>query len=590
MMTLFFVIGSLAYAQESQSKNNKIISSEKNKERLTVIKLEGVDGVLEKNIEARLPAFRPKCEADEGALGRYEQTILNKLNKATKALGYYHAQATFILKNMDRCWQITVKVSPGTPVKITQQNIKIFGMGMTTDPKVSSLFRKLPYPYKSIDSPLNHLLYTEYKSRLIEIAQENGYLGAQFTKKEILVDLKKKTAVVTLHFDTGKRYRYGDVQVEQNVLSTEYLKRYIRLKRNEPYDSNALIEQQQLLQNSGYYSSISVHADYENAKDDIIPIIIKLTEKKRDHFRLKLGYGTDTGYRAKATMNRRWTGSSGKKLNMAVGLSQRINEITAQLIVPKDDPERNNLSYNLDIKRENNEDVRSESIRFGVVSTSLVDHDWKRNLSLSYLSDRTKVEAQKANHSNLTLLGIQYAKVRADNRISPKKGWRVRFEAEGAIDKILSDASVLQLQAHGKYINKLGEGRVLVRTNLGTTFGDNLDNLPKDLRFFSGGINSLRGFGYETLGEVNANGKVTGGKQLFELSLEYEYPIKDKWSLAGFIDSGNAFDDFVLSDIKVGVGFGVRWNSPIGPVRFDLGSPSDDLSDIHLHLNIGPDL
>jgi translocation and assembly module TamA len=581
----------LAYAQEpiAVKKTTKETTLKRNQEVVTRIELVGVKGVLQKNIEARLPAFKPECNADLEKLGRYEQTIIKKLDKATRALGYYHSKASFSVQKVNNCWQVTVNVSPGPPVKVIRQDIKIIGKGMT-DRKTSQLFNELPLPYKPQGSTLNHLIYSDYKSQLVELAQENGYLGAKFTKKEILVDLKKNTAVITLHFDTGIRYRYGNVQVEQQVLDGKYLQRYIRLKKNQHYSSSALIEQQQLLQNSGYYSSISVHADYEHAKNGVIPISIKLTKKKRDHYRLNLGYGTDTGYRVKASMNRRWTGSAGKKLNIAIGLSQRINEISSQLVVPKDNPEKNNLFYNLGIKHEVNEDVRSESVRFGVISTSLVEHDWKRNLSLSYLSDRTQVENQKANRSNLTLLGVQFAKVRADNRISPKKGWRVRFQAEGAIDKVLSDASVLQLQAHGKYINKLGDGRILVRANFGTTFGDRLNNLPKDLRFFSGGINSLRGYGYETLGEVNSDGKVIGGKQLLELSLEYEHPIKDKWSVAGFIDAGNAFDEFQLNEIKVGVGLGVRWNSPIGPVRFDLGVPSENLSDVHLHLSIGPDL
>jgi len=122
---------------------------------------------------------------------------------------------------------------------------------------------------------------------------------------------------------------------------------------------------------------------------------------------------------------------------------------------------------------------------------------------------------------------------------------------------------------------------------------DDFDNLPKRLRFFAGGGNSIRGYAFESLGtvkEINGEDKVIGGKQLLNLSLEYQHPITDEWSAAVFVDAGNAFDDWSNYDVKVGVGFGARYRSPIGPVRIDIGFPKDDLKDPHLYLSIGSDL
>lgn len=553
----------------------------KDAERIFV---KGVSGVLKKNIKARLPAFKPECNAEKAVLERYQFTVRKKIKMAARALGYYHTKTAFTLKRSKDCWLLDVTVTPGEPVRVKALDIQVTGPGSK-----SSFFSGLILPYK-VGDILNHLKYTDFKSNLMNIAQENGYLKADFRKKEILVDLKKNTAIVNLHFNTGPRVRYGMISVQQDVLGEDYVSRYILLKEGDYFSSEALIEQQQLLQNSGYYSAISVQAEFSKITQDRIPVRIILTSAKRDHYQLKLGYGTDTGLRSRVSLNRRWTGSSGKKLNVAVGLSQRINEITSTLVVPKENPEKNNLVYSVGIKQEKNDDVISESLKVGAVLTSLQVSDWKRTLSVSHLSDKTRVEGGSSTRSSLTLLGIQYAKVQAENLIFPRKGWRVRLSAEGAIDKLLSDASVLQLKAHGKYIHPLGKGRLLLRTDMGTTFGDSLDNLPKDLRFFAGGINSIRGYGYESLGEVNTAGKVIGGKNLVEFSAEYEHPVIDKWSVAGFVDAGNAFDDISTSEIKVGAGAGVRWRSPIGPVRFDIGVPESGIKDFRIHLSIGPDL
>ncbi|CAA6824244.1 MAG: Outer membrane protein assembly factor YaeT precursor [uncultured Thiotrichaceae bacterium] len=550
------------------------------------INIDGARGSLEKNIIARLPAYRPPCWADLETMGKFQRALQNKLKRAERALGYYQSSNRITFINDETCWKVTAKIVPGPPVRIKKQRIEIVGEGRQ-DEQLMAVFQKSPYQKNDI---LNHKIYTDYKNNLLEMAQQRGYLDARFQTKQIILDLQNNSAEINMTFVTGKRFRYGNISVAQKILEDKYLRRFVVIKEGEYFSSAEMIRQQQLLQNSGYYAMVSVAAKYEAAKQQAIPIVITLKERKRNGYKLRLGYGTDTGLRSKASMERRWTGSSGRRLNIEVGLSQRINELKTQLTVPKDDPDRNNLFYTASYKQENNDDVESENFRVGIVSTSLRDSDWKRTLSLSYLDDRTTVLGESATKSRLTLAGVKYSKVKADKVLFPDDGWRIRFEAEGALDKVLSDASVFSVSLHGKKVKKIGEGRLITRIELGKTFGDELDDLPKDLRFFAGGINSVRGFNYESLGEVNDDGNVIGGRNLLETSLEYEHPIQDKWSAAIFADTGNAFDQTQDTTLKLGVGAGIRWRSPIGAVRVDFAVPHDDTSDLHLHLSIGPDL
>lgn len=553
-------------------------------EALAKIEIGGVEGDLEKNIRARLPAFRPKCSADIESLYKYKKSLLRKINKASRSLGYYHVKSNFNAIKGKGCWVLSVTIEAGKPLRVIKQQIVISGEGRT-----NPIFTSIKKPY-SINDPLNHAHYKDYKSQLETAAQENGYLAATFTKKEILVNLANNTAQITLHFNTGSRYHFGKVHVNQEILDDKYLNRYLLIKEDEFFTSLRLIEQQQLFQSSGYYSSVNINADYKQAINNRVPINIVLTSKKRNHFQGKFGYGTDTGIRTRFSMNRRWTGSAGKKLNVSLGLSQRINDLSIQWTIPKNNPLKNNTVTFLNLKDEDTDDLFSRSFKFGVIGTSLTDRGWVRSLSLTHLLDTTQIKGEEKVTSGLTLLGIQYAKTRAKDRLFPKHGWRMRLSAEGALDAILSDASLLQLKAHVKHVSSIGKARFIKRADMGITLGDRLDNLPKDLRFFSGGINHIRGYNYESLGEINSTGTTIGGRKLLELSLELDYPITEKWSIAGFVDAGNSFDNFNSSDIKVGVGAGVRWHSPIGPVRLDLASPSDNLSDVHIHLSIGPDL
>jgi len=133
--------------------------------------------------------------------------------------------------------------------------------------------------------------------------------------------------------------------------------------------------------------------------------------------------------------------------------------------------------------------------------------------------------------------------------------------------------------------------RVLLRGRAGYLAENEFERLPPSVRFFAGGDNSVRGYDFESLGPTDINGAVVGGNRLLETSIEIEREVLPRWSVALFVDHGNAFDSTNL-DGRTGAGIGTRWRSPLGPVRLDLAWPVDD--DIEhgarLHVSLGPDL
>jgi translocation and assembly module TamA len=100
----------------------------------------------------------------------------------------------------------------------------------------------------------------------------------------------------------------------------------------------------------------------------------------------------------------------------------------------------------------------------------------------------------------------------------------------------------------------------------------------------------VRGYEFESLGPTNADGEVIGGSHLFDASLEVDYLFKAQWAIAAFADIGNAFNNTDFN-LKTGVGIGVRWYSPVGPIRFDVAHPLDNPDEnFRIHIGLGPDL
>ena len=164
----------------------------------------------------------------------------------------------------------------------------------------------------------------------------------------------------------------------------------------------------------------------------------------------------------------------------------------------------------------------------------------------------------------------------------------------GGVEGAGSDASFAQAHASARWYRGLGErSRLIARGELGHTFTDALIDMPPSLRFFAGGDRSIRGYAWREVGPriPGSDGKqyALGAKNVATGSIEFEQYFNDSWGAAVFVDSGSAFDG--TPDWHTGVGVGVRWRSPVGPLRVDIARGLNDPdSGFQLYLNIGADL
>ena len=149
------------------------------------------------------------------------------------------------------------------------------------------------------------------------------------------------------------------------------------------------------------------------------------------------------------------------------------------------------------------------------------------------------------------------------------------------------------LNAGWRFIYSLGENdnhQFVGRSDLGYIFTKDFNKVPYNLRFFTGGDQSIRGFDYKSLA-AEENGFKVGGQALAIGSLEYNYQFKEGWRAAVFSDFGNAYDKDFNTETAYGAGVGIRWASPIGPIRIDVATGlSDDNHPIRVHFFIGSQL
>ena len=554
------------------------------------VEIDGVKRDLERNIRSNLSLEKlDKDERTEERIRRLHADAPDEIEEALQPFGYYRPQVRSELRQEGDQWIARYEVDPGPPVKIASVDLQITGDG-ARDPRFRDLAARFPVRQGEV---LYHPDYEQGKAALESLAAEEGYLDATFKTNEVRVSMARYRADVVLHYDTGPRYRFGEVRFHQDVVDPDLLKGYVNFKPGEPLDVNKVLELQNALSDSPYWSRVEVVTRQEQAKNLEVPIDVDLVPSKTMRFSGGVGYGTDSGARVNGAWELRRLNRRGHRAEAEVRLSQIDQSLRTSYLIPGPYPRTDVLSLNTAYEREDTGTTFSET---GLVGAQLTQsrHGWREALSLNLQREDFEVGLDKGI-SNLLVPGASWERVKADDRIFATRGFRLLAAFQGANASLLSDSSFLQGDLQGKLIRTLGESnRIIGRAEVGYTVTNEFRELPPRFRFFAGGDRSVRGFAYQSLGREDEAGNVIGGESLMVASLEYERWFPEfhgqKLGAAVFFDTGNASQSFG-GPLARGAGVGLRWRSPIGPIRADVAwGLSEPGRPMRFHLNIGPDL
>jgi translocation and assembly module TamA len=551
------------------------------------VRLEGLDNGLRAHVLTYLDIARQEGQQKLSAarVQRLHEQAPRQIRKALQVFGFYQASVQPELQRDGDTWHAVYKVDPGKPVRIESLQLSITGDGRDNTALKAAAKN---FPIRK-GQALNQPDYDNARDALFRTAIEQGYLDAQFSRREVRVDLSNYSVSVILALQTGARYFFGPVSFNQSEMDQKFLRRFIHFQPGEAYSPAKLLQLQTALSDSSLFGSVDVSAEKTRAVDNRVPITINLSPRKRTQWRFGLGYATDTGPRGSVNYNH-IVGKEGHTFESKLLVSKTIRSISAGYAVPLGDPVKEQMSYRARYSDEVVENRESLISGIGASYTASVG-DWQRVISLNYDREVYKIPGESEQTGRALYPVYSLSRISADNRIYTRDGYRIYFEVRGANKNLLSDTNYAQVRTGLKYIYSLNnDSRVLLRGDFGSTNVAYLSDMPLSQRFFAGGDNSVRGYASNELGPKDAFGNVVGGKHLIVGSVEYEHRLYGNWSTALFYDVGNAVNS--MSDpLVAGAGFGIRWNSPVGPVRFDFAWALDKPTDrFRLHVVIGPDL
>ena len=490
---------------------------------------------------------------------------------------------------------VTVDVALGSPVRVRAFDVGIDGEGAGD----RYLKEEIDAFHPTRGEVLDHAIYEASKARITRRLAERGYFDADFTARKVEVTRADAAADVALHWNSGVRYDMGAIDFQQSpkqIVRDSLLQKLVYWKPGEYYHQGRLDRLRKSLTELDYFGRIEIEPQPEHAVGEQVPVTVTLTPAKRDVYTAGVSYGTDSGAGVRLGLERRYVNDRGHKFLAQIDYAQYVKTGTLQYRVPAFRWLDGWYTASLQGADEHTDWADTRRLELVGSRSGQVNRHLNAVVSLHALRERWRLLSDDPlapinayEYASLLYPAISAEYVDADDRLYPRRALAGSLLLRGGIEGLGSDASFAQIHASARWIRGLGQdNRLLVRGELGHTYTDSLFDMPLSLRFFAGGDRSVRGYGWREIGPRNGD-FATGAKNVVTASVEFEHYFTREWGGAVFVDTGSAFD--VRPDMHTGVGIGVRWRSPVGPVRVDVarGLTGPDAG-FTVHFNIGADL
>lgn len=554
---------------------------------LAAVRMEivGIDGQLHDNVRNHIG--QPPDD-DPRLIRRFASRIPDQARDGLEALGYYEAEVDVTSRRIEDDWLITVTVEPGEPVRIRTLDIVFHGEA-GTDGSFLSLRELVPLKEGDV---LHHGRYESTKRAIEGLAASRGYFDGVFRESRIAIHRGNREADITLHYDSGARYLLGEVRYPETPLSEDLLQRMVPFSSGEPYTSEKISALNRNLLDSEYFQHVRVRPQQaEKDEEGRIPVDAEVTAHRPNRVGVGVGFATDVGPRLRLSWRKPYVNEEGHSLKTETEVSAVRQNISSEYSIPLDPPTEQQLQFFGGYQRDDIEDTFSRKTTAGIQRMRTLTGGWQQAWFLRWERE-IFTQAEQRGSSTLTLPGTNVTRSRSRGGMDPHWGDRQFAQVEGTHPELGSDLRLAWLRLNTTWLRSTGRHRGIVRAEYGVMTTSDFRNTPPSLRFFAGGDRSVRGFRYQSLGPRDDEDRLIGGRYLLVGSAEYSYEFRERWRAAAFYDVGNAFSSSSFDEgFERGTGVGIRWSSPVGPIKLDLAwGISQPGTPFRLHFSVGPEI
>ena len=439
--------------------------------------------------------------------------------------------------------------------------------------------------------------WDDAKNLTLARLRADGYAAAGWQSTRARVDAAANRVELTLLFDSGPLFHIGALRVEGlERYDEDSVRKLANFGLGDLYSEKLLLDFQERIQKLGLFEGASVELDADPANASAATVTVHVKEQSLHQATIGVGYSANTGPRVSLEhTDRRLFGSPWVAHNkISVGPEQQTweGELTSH---PLDNLYRNLFSGSATRLRADDQILLGWNARVGRTQDT-------PRIERLYFGELTHARVDSSvltSQADAASINYNWVYRDIDNVLLPTRGLTTSVQtALGYAKGSLSVLGEPLAEARGPF------GRLYTRFTWYQPFGDawygtarieagqvftrNVIGIPDTLLFRAGGDDSVRGYAYRTLAP-EIDGVTVGARSLFTTSLEIARPISPRYPAywwAAFVDAGNAADKFSEIRPAYGYGVGLRWRSPVGPLRVDVAY-GQQTRQVRTHLSVG---
>ncbi|MGA1790496.1 MAG: autotransporter assembly complex protein TamA [bacterium] len=538
------------------------------------VKIEGIaDGKLRKLLESvsNTISRRQTPAMSLNLLRKRAERDIPRFQKVLKSQGYYAADLKTEIKGDGQSIQVIFRMDTGPPFLLESLNIRMTGENdiRLQDVRETGLFLGERVRSKAIADGEKHLLHS---------LRIQGYPFPRVEQRKVIVDHATRTVTVDFLIEPGPEAFFGSTDIK-GLQSVEeiFVRRKIPWKEGERFNADLLTLMQNRLNPTGLFTMIQVKTAEEPEGNARLPMIISVRERKHRTVKLGINYKTDEGPGGKASWEHRNFFRQGERLNTSIVASGITYAGEAGFRKPGFMREDQSLILNFRLAEDHPDAFTSRNIS----SSFLLERGFSGGIKMGggFAHRSSQVNQLEIKEGfNLISLPVYLDWDTSNDLLDPTRGTHLALQFSPFYDIYGSEIGFVKAHTSCSHYATISKGPFLVlagRAILGFISGAERDAIPADIRFYAGGGGSIRGYAYQSVGPLLQTNPI-GGRSLMELSAELRIKVTESIGLVTFIDGGSAFEEVfpeLNKALSWGTGMGLRYFTPVGPIRFDVGVP-----------------
>ncbi|WP_297324666.1 autotransporter assembly complex family protein [Nitrosomonas sp.] len=567
------ILPGIALAQASSSATNNS----------TIVVLSAPDDIQEFLIKYFKLPTEPFADstAEKTFLYRAQKEIRNLL--ATE--GYFSPSISVSHQIQGEVTKPEIKVDPGVLTRVGEVSITFRGDITQENEQYQKRITQIraAWPLQA-NSPFRSAEWEQAKISLLSNVTQEEFAAASIVTSQAKIDPDHARADLSITIDSGPVFYFGEIQIigleryDQTLITN-----LAPFKAGDAYRRDSLHLYQIALQKAPQFNTVSVNISPDSAQHKSLPVQVVVTEAQSQRFAFGVGYSSNNGargeinYRNHNLLDRAWNLTSMLRLEQ-----KRQTFFTGVDTLPN----QNNINYSLgaSLQTTDIENLKTIEQKIGV-SRNYQTPEIQMQFGLNWQREHKKPDGAINQINEALTLDWRWRRQIVDNPLHIRRGDATEIRIGGGSQLFFSDQDFIRSYARHQSWWPVGSRDVIfLRAEVGYTLASSRFGIPQEYLFRAGGIQSIRGYDFKSIGVQEGNATV-GGRAMATATVEYTHWLTQQWGAAAFADIGSAADSWQNMRPFLGYGGGVRWRSPAGPIALDLAR-SHETGTLRFHFSM----